>query len=255
MRRALVCLICGMGLAMGAARVSAEAPAAAVAGYEGYVRGVELRLAEQHRSDLGFVAGVDAVPGMGTRLRGGEVVVERVGGEEVAGAMVHHWRGTVFVPGATAAEVERVMRGFDAYTRVFAPEVVSARVVGGGGDALQVAMRVKQVHGITVVMDTEYDVRFGALNGRDGWSASRSTRVVPVGGEDYGFLWRQNTYWSWAERDGGVYVQVESVSLTRAVPRGLGWVVGPFVESVPRESVMFTLRSVERALQAKGEAR
>jgi hypothetical protein len=183
------------------------------------------------------------------------VVVEKMSGEELPGAVVHHWRGTAFVPGTTAVEVERVMRGFAGYPRVFAPEVVSARVVGGGGDRVQVAMCVRQVHVITVVVDTDYDVRFGALDERHGWSVSRSTRVAEAGGEDHGFLWRQNTYWSWAERDGGVYLQLESVSLSRAVPRGLGWVVGPFVESVPRESVTFTLRSVERALQAKGEGR
>jgi hypothetical protein len=61
--------------------------------------------------------------------------------------------------------------------------------------------------------------------------------------EDHGFLWRMNTYWSWQERDGGLYLQVESVSLTRGIPVGLGWAVRPFVESIPRESLEFTLRA------------
>jgi hypothetical protein len=74
--------------------------------------------------------------------------------------------------------------------------------------------------------------------------------------EEHGFLWRQNTYWSYAERDGGLVVQVESVSLSRAIPKGLAWAVGPFVESVPRESLEFTLRSVCSALKKqKGERR
>ena len=67
--------------------------------------------------------------------------------------------------------------------------------------------------------------------------------------EEHGFLWRQNTYWSYEERDGGLYIQIESVSLTRSIPSGLGWVVGPFVESVPRESLEFTLRSACNALR------
>lgn len=70
-------------------------------------------------------------------------------------------------------------------------------------------------------------------------------------GEEHGFLWRQNTYWSYAERDGGLVVQVESVSLSRGVPRGLGWAVGPYVERVPRESLEFTLRAVSGALPRK----
>jgi hypothetical protein len=47
-----------------------------------------------------------------------------------------------------------------------------------------------------------------------------------------------------------LYIQVESVSLTRTVPAGLGWVVGLFVESIPRESLEFTLRSACAALRS-----
>jgi hypothetical protein len=65
----------------------------------------------------------------------------------------------------------------------------------------------------------------------------------------HGFLWRLNTYWSYEERDGGLYLQIESISLTRGIPRGLGWVVGPFVESVPRESLEFTLRATSEVLR------
>jgi len=67
--------------------------------------------------------------------------------------------------------------------------------------------------------------------------------------EEHGFLWRLNTYWSYEERDGGLYMQIESVSLTRSIPTGLGWAVGPFVESVPRDSLEFTLRAVCDALK------
>jgi len=67
--------------------------------------------------------------------------------------------------------------------------------------------------------------------------------------DEHGFLWRMNTYWSYEERDGGLYMQIESVSLSRSVPTGLGWAVRPFVESVPRESMEFTLRSTCNALK------
>jgi hypothetical protein len=44
-------------------------------------------------------------------------------------------------------------------------------------------------------------------------------------------------------------MQIESVTLTRSIPTGLGWVIGPFVESIPRESLEFTLRSACDALR------
>jgi hypothetical protein len=122
-------------------------------------------------------------------------------------------------------------------------------------------MRVKQKHVITVVMDTAYDVEFGRLDATHGYSVSRSTKISEIddagtkneralnASEEHGFLWRQNTYWSYEERDGGLYMQIESVSLTRSIPTGLAWAVKPFVESVPRESLEFTLRATCAAVK------
>jgi hypothetical protein len=110
---------------------------------------------------------------------------------------------------------------------------------------------------LTVVLDSEYDVSFGRLDAHDGFSASRSTRIYeldPAGhrlseAQEHGFLWRLNSYWTYAERDGGLVLQVESISLSRAIPAGLGWALRPYVESVPRESLEFTLRSACAALR------
>ena len=67
--------------------------------------------------------------------------------------------------------------------------------------------------------------------------------------DEHGFLWRLNTYWSFEERDGGLYMQVETISLTRSIPTGLGWAIRPYIESVPRESLEFTLRKACEALR------
>jgi hypothetical protein len=241
-----------------------EPTAAAVAGFNSYIDVVEARLARQRRSHDGFVAPLTSVAQGELRLRRGESIVERLtpaAGRDLPGAMLHHWRGTAFVPGAKAADFDRLMRDFNTYPQHFSPQVVLARVLTQQGDRFQVEMRVRQHHVITVVMDTVYDVAFGRLDALHGSSISRSTRISEIdaaGTSDeraldpshaHGFLWRLNTYWSYEERDGGLAMQIESVSLTRSIPDGLGWVIGPFVESVPRESLEFTLRSVCSALR------
>jgi hypothetical protein len=197
------------------------------------------------------------------RLRTGELIVERLTPADnvaVSGAMLHHWRGTAFVAGAKAADFERLMKNFGAYPQYFSPQVMQAKVLPQDGDRVQVTMRVRQKHILTVVMDTTYDINFGRLDAQHGYSISRSTKVSEIaaagtsderalsGKEEHGFLWRLNTYWSYEERGGGLYMQIESVSLTRSIPNGLGWAVQPFVESVPRESLEFTLRSTNNAL-------
>ena len=252
-------------LSAGAGRVWAEAPARAVAAFDSYVGVVEGRLASQHRSPEGFFAGD---PQGEARLRRGEVLIEQVtapAGKELPGALLHHWRGTAFAPAAKAADFERMLRDFGGYPRYFAPQVMAARTIAADDDRVEGWMRVRQRHVITVVLDSTYDVQFGRLDARDGWSASRSTRIAEVDavgtreervlgpGEEHGFLWRLNTYWSWEERDGGLYLQVESVSLTRGIPAGLGWVARPFVESIPRESLGFTLRAAVNWLQLTGD--
>ncbi len=241
-----------------------EPSAAALSTFNSYVRAVESRLAEQHRSQKAFLAAAASAPQNEMGLRRGDLVVEQLtpaGGVVLPGALLHHWRGTAFAAGATAADFERLMRDFKAYPQNFEPEVLQAETLTQQDDRFQALMRVRQRHVITVVMDTTYDITFGRLDVRHGYSISQSTLISEVDApgtadervlnsdEEHGFLWRLNTYWSYEERDGGLYMQIESVSLTRSIPRGLGWVVGPFVESVPRESLEFTLRSACNALR------
>jgi hypothetical protein len=249
--------------AAGSGRAIAEPTKAAVAGFEAYASGVDARLREQHASSE-FMVLPPAESDEATRLRRGEVVVERLTQErnrDLPGAMLHDWRGTAYLRGGKAADFERVLRDFGEYPKRFAPQVLAARVVAGQGDQVQTWMRVQQRHGITVTLDTTYDVRFGRLNAERGYSLSRSTKIEEIerpgmrdedaltAGEEHGFLWRLNTYWSWEERDGGLYVQIESISLTRSIPVGLGWAIGPFVERVPRESLEFTLRAACAAMR------
>ena len=260
----LCCLPIGLAFLAIPSQTRAEPTPAAVAAYNSYVGVVETRLARQHRSQNGFLVAGPFTPQNEPRLRRGELIVEQLTpstGVGLPGAMLHHWRGTAFVAGAKAADFERLLRDFDAYPRHFSPQVVEAKVLSEQGDHLQASMRVRQRHVIAVVMDTAYDIAFGQLDAQHGYSISRSTRIAEIeaagtsaeraltSSQEHGFLWRQNTYWSYEERDGGLTMQIESVSLTRSIPIGLGWAVGPFVESVPRESLEFTLRSVCNALR------
>ncbi len=253
-------LICGLLIYVGMpGRVQAEPTAAALTAFNSYVHAVESRLASQHQSQSAFLAPIAPVQQSDTSLRRGEVIIEQrtpSGGMVLPGALLHHWRATAFVPGATAGEFASLLKNVDAYPADFSPQVLQARVLMDDGDHLQAWMRVRQHHVITVEMDTTYEVTFGRLDAQHGYSTSRSTQISELdsngravdASQDHGFLWRQNTYWSYEERDGGLYIQVESVSLTRSIPTGLGWVVGPFVESVPRQSLEFTLRSACSAL-------
>lgn len=242
----------------------AQPSPSAVSAFNSYAHSVEERLAGQRASRSSFLAPPASGRDGDTRLRDGELITEQLtpeGGDDLPGALLHDWRGTAFAAGAKAADFARLMQDFGNYPRTFSPQVLRARVVAQQGERYQVLMRLRQQHGITVVMDAKYDVVFGRLDAQHGHSLSRSTGIAEIGSpgsrderplspsREHGFLWRMNTYWSYEERDGGLYIQIESVTLTRSIPRGLGWVIGPYVQSVPRESLEFTLSAVCSALK------
>jgi hypothetical protein len=252
-------------LATGAQRANCGPTAAAAKGFDQYVAQVEARLKQQHESNDGFLAAADWA-----RVKRGELVIERVNADPtpvLAGALLYHWRGTAFAPGATACDLERLLSHFAGYPQVYAPQIVSARVTPGNDGHFQTTLRVVQKHVITVVLDTSYDVQFyptgtySSPSGTRGYSIAHSTHIDEIqspgtasekaldANHEHGFLWRLNTYWSWEERDGGLYMQIETVSLTRSIPSGLGWAIGPFIESIPRESLEFTLRATTNALR------
>lgn len=244
---------------------AAAQPAPATSAFNTYAAAVESRLAQQHRSPSIFLAPVD--PSQQDGLRQGDLVITHLNppghppGNDPPGAIIHHWRGTAFAPGARIDDFERIMRDFPAYPRIYAPQVVEARVLSEHGDSDHISMRLHQQQVISIVFDTAYDVTFGRLDPGHAYSLSRSTQVSEVSSpgttherslspaDDHGFLWRINTYWSAEERDGGLYLQIESISLTRSIPAGLNWAVRPFVDSIPRQSLEFTLRSTLNALR------
>jgi hypothetical protein len=200
------------------------------------------------------------------RLRAGQVVMDRLrereaGRElEAPDALVHHWVGTVFLPGVPVARAVSLMQDYNRHSTVFAPAVVRSTLLSRDGDRFHVALRFHMKKIVSVTVDTDNDARFTTFGPDRVASAIRSVRVQEVenagtpaerlkpDGEGGGYLWRLNTYWRLLARDGGLYIQCESISLTRGIPTGFGWIVGPFVTSIPRESLTFTLETTRKQL-------
>jgi len=69
-------------------------------------------------------------------------------------------------------------------------------------------------------------------------------------------MWRLYTYWRVEEKDGGIYLQNESIALSRTVPFLLAWLVDPLVKSIPRNVITHLLIDTQKAvsLRAPGTA-
>jgi hypothetical protein len=243
----------------------------AAQGYERYLQLTEERIKPELAPGGTFLL-VDELPEAQrndayARLQRGEAVITRLRTNDPAGsartpdALIHHWVGTIFIPDASLGQVLALLKDYDRHTEYFQPEVVKSRTVAHSGDDFKVYYRLMRKKIITVVLDTDYDVHYHAMDAAHAFSDSHATRIAEVAhpnqpderqmppGKDGGFLWRLDSYWRFFDNGRGVYVQCEAVSLTRDIPTGLNWLIGPFVESIPKESLQFTLQSTRDAVK------
>jgi hypothetical protein len=179
------------------------------------------------------------------------------------GGLIHHWVGAIFIPGAKLGDVLGVLQDYEHQSAYYAPDVERSKIESHDGDQFVVFLRFRRHQVITVVLNTEHEVlyfhdaplrahsRSSALRIREVENPGKSDEREKPPGDDGGYLWRMETWWRMEERDGGVYVQSEVASLTRDIPTGLGWLVGPFINSIPRQTLAFTLEATRKAVLAR----
>ena len=257
-------------VAAGEGLSAAELNPRTLAAFERCTHITEARIDQKISGHAPFL-GVDELPGrqraeVHARLRNGEVVVTRMETEDagksidVPGGICHHWSGIVFAAGVSLERTISVMQDYDRYPDVYRPAVRRAKTMSHTGDRFTVSMQLFVKKIVSVILNVDYDIRYVRVATTRMHVRSYSTRIAEVRdadtpdewekpvGQDNGFLWRFNNYWSLEERDGGTYIQCESLSLSRDIPPGLGWIVRPFATSVPRESLEFTLAATRAAL-------
>ena len=241
----------------------AELKPATLEAFDRYSTSVERRIEEQlSRGELMWIDAQPQREAFYERLRRGELVIESAlaPGAKAPDGLIHHWVGAVFVPGTTLKQTLAIVQNYDRHDKVYYPEIVSSKLISRDGDRFRVFLRMKKKKVITVVLNTEHDAEFFPVDTTKVHSRSFSTRIAEVEdaarpdgaekppGTGHGFLWRLNSWWRFQEKDGGVYVECESASLTRDIPTGLGWMIRPFVSELPKEALTATLDSTRRAL-------
>jgi hypothetical protein len=233
------------------------------AAFDRYIAAAEPKILEQARGDT-------SLPLLGTqsiaRVRGGELVMRGISeqnGHPVPHGLIHDWVGGIFIPDATLEKVAPLLQDFDNHKRYY-PEIIDSRLVEKNGSEARGSWVMRKKKIITVVLRAELDSLYKSVNASHGFVVSRSGPVVEIkdhgtpkqgqypAGQGHGFLWKFNGYWTLHEADGGVYAECRVISLSRDVPTGLGWIVSPFVRSMPRESLEATLRNTREAVRKRG---
>jgi hypothetical protein len=206
-------------------------------------------------------------------LKRGEVKMQKLETREnggtirCPGGMIHHWVGVVFIPTAKLRDVLEVLEDYDRHSVYYAPDVERSEIESRNGGHFVVFLRFRRHKVVTVVLNTEHQVQYFHDAPGQAHSRSSAVRIAEVEnpgksderekkpGDDDGFMWGMETWWRMEERDGGVYVQSEVASLTRDIPTGLGWLIGPFVTDIPKETLTFTLEATRKAVLALASKR
>jgi hypothetical protein len=234
--------------------------------FDAYVRGADARIDREVRSSTYLWAAES--PERWARVRRGEAVVEPAEGKgdfHVGDGIIHDWTGALFVPGVTLDRVVSFIENYGIHKNFYRPEVIESRVVSRTGNDLRVYYRIRKRVIVTVVMNTEHAAYFYPLSKTRLYSRSYTTRIAEVKdagkpteyelqpGKDHGFLWRLNTYWRLEEKDGGVYMECQTISLTREVAWGLGWLINPIIRSLPGESLLHILNATKEGVLTSGK--
>jgi hypothetical protein len=182
----------------------------------------------------------------------------------VPSGLIHHWAGAIFIRGATLKQVNSVLKDFDNAPNIFKPELQQFRVLGRDGEGLKAFIRVYYKSIITVTYNVLLDLHEAQVENNRILTRCYSTRVAqvhdPAGreehelpvGKDYGFMWRLYTCWHLEGKDGGVYVEIEAVSLSRGIPAVFAPLVKPLTESIPRNILTDLLTDTRMAVRSAG---
>jgi hypothetical protein len=231
-----------------------------LAAFDAYMRTAETRLRYDGRGDFLWV---DGSPERRRQTLEGKALAEpwtAKGEIAVPDGLIHDWVGAVFIPGATLEKTLLLAENYDNNKNVYKPEVVDSKLLSRDGDEFKVFLRLLKKKVLTVTLNTTYDVRYTQVAPNRWRADAYSTRIAEVEnagqsderemppGQDHGFMWRLNSFWRYEERDGGVFVECEAISLTRDVPTGLGWLIDPIIRSVPKESLVNLLNNTRQAL-------
>ena len=226
-----------------------------------YVQAQNARIAE-YSSAKPFLWS-DASPDRLRRLHNGETVVAPFGENphRVPHGLVHHWIGAVFLPGVRLPEVLSVVRDYGSYKDFYAPNVIESRVCRHTDTEDTFSLRMLNKAAVAkFALDTEFQDSFRRLDDNKWYSVSYTTRVREV--ENYGtpdehdappntgrgLIWRLYSISRFEQRDGGVYLELEAVALSRDVPGGLGWLVEPIVRRTSRASLHVSLEKTGEAV-------
>jgi hypothetical protein len=191
-------------------------------------------------------------------------VISRPGSQDgivaVAGGLVHHWIGVTFIGGVRLEDALKISYAYDDYDTFYTP-VIASQLLSSDANRYRVLLRIKEsAGGLSAVLDVTTHVEYFHPSNTSAYSISMSDEVREVknpgspreqrlpAGIDSGYLWRAATLNRLVEHDNGLFIEMETLGLSRSFPPLLSWIIEPIARRLGRRSVELSLQEFRSAV-------
>ncbi len=176
----------------------------------------------------------------------------------VPSGLLHHWTGMVFIPGVRTSDLLAALQGYDSYASIFRPAVIDSKLLNHTNDEFKYRLKFAQKgFGVKLGLLGVFRSQYYPLSPQAGFSITEATelnelenpatskeRVIPFG-SSHGYVEKMFTVVRYREVDTGIYVQVETLTLSRDIPGAVRWLVAPIIQRFSRQTMAGTLKSLK----------
>jgi hypothetical protein len=229
--------------------------------WDDYIVSVNTGVAERNAGSRAFLW-VDESPETLRRAQNGDVVITNHDPRKVPQGLIHHWIGAMFIPNVSLDQAMRVLNGYDRYSDMYKPLIRKTSVIEQAGDTVKLnVIAVQKALSVTAAVETDEDIRIARLAPNRVCITADSVRMVEIANygqasehafpEDKrpGYVWRALIVQRLEQRDGGVYVELETISLSRGIPIEVRWLIKPLTDDLPRKMMAVLLDETRAAVQ------
>ena len=237
----------------------------ALQAWDNYIGSVNTSVAERNAGRRPFLS-VDESSEMLRRVQNGELVITKHDPRKVPQGLIHHWIGVMFVPNVSLDQVMQVLNSYDRYSDIYKPLIRKTSVVEHDGDTLKLnVVAVQKAFSVTAAVETDVDIQIARPASDRVCITANAVRIQEIA--DYGqpsehafpearrpgYVWRALIVDRLEQRNGGVYVELETISLSRGIPVEVRWLIKPLTENLPRKMVTDMLDDMRSAVSQETE--
>jgi hypothetical protein len=229
--------------------------------WENYIDGVNTSVAERNTGSRAFLV-ADESPETRRRVQSGGMVITNHDPRKVPQGLIHHWVGAMFLPDVSLDQVLAVLNGYDRYSDVYKSLIRKASVFEQSGDSVKLnVLAVQKAFSVTAAVETDEVIQITRPAPNRVCITANSVRIQEIANYGKpsehafpqerrpGYVWRALITQRLEQSDGGVYVELETISLSRGIPVEVRWLIKPLTDDLPRKMMADILDETRAAVQ------